>query len=257
LKKKNLTEEFGIPDISYLSFVRKTSSNLVLSASDAVFAVSALSEIGDIVQSPHFSSFFAVNDLSMNESEENMAKFVLTSKLLSNRGLSLSTTTRERWEHNFWVAFDGLSPTNPNHSTLLREGLQLAMSTQRAVVRHAVELVKRKVIIRSGPFRYCLLTHHESESSHDLALFSHPLALTQLASFLTQTFHDSRAVKPFLIGALNENKHTYLVLGMSSSSSGAMNQNRFGYFFREASSKTQAEIVVHMFDKYVAIWRIL
>tara|TARA_R110002050_G_scaffold12495_2_gene40988 strand:+ start:823 stop:1755 length:933 start_codon:yes stop_codon:yes gene_type:complete len=267
-------EEFGLPEISYLSFVRRTSANLQLSAADAVHAITTLSEIADIVTHPHFrtmsedgeggklapvyGSLFDKGGLSsqlsgFRGSGENSAAGATTTGGEGSTARALSA--RDKWEEDFWIAFDACSPGSRNHATLMLEGIHLSILVQKAIVRQATELIKKKVIIRSGPFRYCYLTHREANSIHDLSLFQHPVVLTKLANFIMEKHEQEvsskkRSRKPFLIAAQNESKDKYLVVGVSAAGS-SKRKNTFGNYFQEAVEKTGAEIVVHMFDRSV------
>ena len=242
--------------------------------------------MADVLHNPQFSAFVEAAHHQVTTPGQGGDLSALTTESMTSSILSSRTGGgeggRERWEANFWVGYDALSESSRCQG-LLKEGLQLAMMVQRgfsfsflsfsflffsfliffsffppslsAVVRQAIELIKRKVIVRSGPFRYCLLTDHESDSTQDLSLFTHPLALSQLSNFLINSFHDMRAKKPFLIGVLNERNESYLVLGCSppSSSSSTFTGNSFGYHFQEAAQQTKAQIVAHLFDRYLLI----
>lgn len=186
-------------------------------------------------------------------------------------------------------AFDALSTTQraEDYQRLQTLGIERAISEQRAVIRQGANIIEKKIIRNSGRFRYVIL--HQTP---DLHFFSHPLALCKLALFLVEylnvrtlfTFllmltlritaqETNKKQKPFLICAKNEQKNTYLVVGVTSmdhvqstrgygyipSSQGqacfimanSIPFSNFGRKFRQAALRTGARICHHGFDSSV------
>lgn len=111
---------------------------------------------------------------------------------------------------------------NPSVSVaLMRRSLPLAMSLHRSIIRQGSSLLEKNTIRPLRTFRFCAL-----KEGPDLKLFSHPSTLSRLALWLVDTTRDKWAEKdarqnragkalPFVVACLNEDKGTYLVVGVT------------------------------------------
>jgi hypothetical protein len=114
------------------------------------------------------------------------------------------------WESNFWTAYDALSEKK---SELFLEGIKKAINQQQALIRQGTSLIENKTIVLSGPFRHAFLPN-----TNDLHYFTQPMALSRLGSFITEALmvNGGKAKKkPFVIGALNSAKNTFLLAGLT------------------------------------------
>lgn len=104
---------------------------------------------------------------------------------------------------------------------LMRRSLPLAMSLHRSIIRQGSSLLEKNTIRPLRTFRFCAL-----KEGPDLKLFSHPSTLSRLALWLVDTTRDKWAEKdarqnragkalPFVVACLNEDKGTYLVVGVT------------------------------------------
>eukprot|EP00808_Paulinella_micropora_P021793 g56480.t1 len=150
--------------------------------------------------------------------------------------------SEKTWERNFWFAYDSLSSKNIK---LFTRGIEMAIETQKAIVRQASAIIQKKTVQSSGPFRYVVL-----EDSPDQKFFSHTLSLSKLALFMVDAHQQKRrgareTSKPFVICASLQDKKTYLLVGVtgagSRSSQGAA-KNSFGNAFHEATNKCKARV---------------
>ena len=110
---------------------------------------------------------------------------------------------------------------------ILKEGIQAAISIQRAVVKQAALMLERPdVIIKVKKFRYAYIyrtTGNSSSvgSSEDCieAPFARPMVLSRLAQFLMRINMENRKwinrnALPLVL--LSERKHSFLVVGLSA-----------------------------------------
>jgi cell division control protein 45 len=71
------------------------------------------------------------------------------------------------------------------------------------------------------------------------------LALTKLGLFVQEIYEQmKKKPKPLVLGALNEQKDTFLVVGLSLSPT----SNHFSLIFETAAQNTGARITLHTFD---------
>ncbi|KAN0034856.1 hypothetical protein ACTFIV_001389 [Dictyostelium citrinum] len=194
--------KFGLVNLYFNSFLKKYSNNSEISASDTVYAVTALMES---------------DNLESDQSDQDI------------------------WEQNFWEAYDSISNKNID---LLKIGLKQSIQLQKEITRQVSSMIEKRSVILSGPFRYAFITE-----SSDLKYFIHPLALTKLGLFMMDAFISmGKAKRPFLIGALNENKNSYLIVGISGSHSTDIQSNTFGEYFRKSAEYTDATFKYQSFD---------
>eukprot|EP01133_Synstelium_polycarpum_P012498 gene12498-14670_t len=197
--------KFGLDDVYFHSFSKKYECNIELSASDTVYAITALME---------------------------------------SDNLETDVTDEEIWEQNFWDAYDSMSSKNVD---LLMEGLKQSITLQKEITRQVTSMIEKRVVTVSGPFRYAFLTE-----SAELKYFVHPMALTKLGLFAMDTFVAlNKPKKPFLIGALNEKKNNYLIVGITGSHSTDIKDNKFGEHFRKAAEMTSSNLKYQSFDTSV------
>eukprot|EP00457_Paulinella_chromatophora_P004477 gb/GEZN01004489.1/.p1 GENE.gb/GEZN01004489.1/~~gb/GEZN01004489.1/.p1 ORF type:complete len:584 (-),score=68.31 gb/GEZN01004489.1/:81-1832(-) len=142
------------------------------------------------------------------------------------------------WEKNFWEAYDSLSSRKVG---LLKKGILLAIDTQKAIMRQATSMIKKKSFVSGGPFRYAII-----EDSVDQDFFTHTLALSKLALFMVEAFkeqlysHRREPNKPFVICAALPLRKTYLVVGVTGG--GKNSRNSFGMAFHQATERCSARV---------------
>ncbi|EFA78479.1 cell division cycle protein 45 [Heterostelium album PN500] len=197
--------KFGLDKLYFPSFSKKYECSIELSASDMIYALTALLESDNLE-----------DDISDSEA----------------------------WEQNFWEAYDALSNKNIE---LLMEGLKQAIVLQKEITRRVASMIEKRIVVLSGPFRYALLTE-----TSDIKYFIHPMALTKLGLFMIDALTAmKKQPKPFLIGALNEKKGNYLIVGISGSLSTEQQANEFGVNFRAAAEMTNSPLKYQSFDTAV------
>ncbi|CBJ26130.1 conserved unknown protein [Ectocarpus siliculosus] len=203
-------EDYGLQDVFYGSYQRYCGFKNPLSAADMVYCITALAEHKDLVgvtteQGPGDST-------GVEEDEEG-------------------------WIDSFNTAYDALSGKSP---MLLKQGLSLSMSLQRAVVQQAVTMMEKRSLTLFKHFRYAFIRSSET----DERLFTQPMALRKLAAFLIDVHRENGRwagdkARPLVIMA--ERVSTYLVVGVTCPKiAGTVIKNRFGACFQLAAQQIQA-----------------
>lgn len=168
---ESVAPEYGLHEILYTSFTRSYGYGGLMSASDVVHAVTGLLEASPeaLVALGHRSEWVA---------EET----------LSSAGLALDGDNRQEqentqgstswWHTNFFRACDSLDGGG-GEDDQLRQGLRQCMKIQQALVRQAVAIIEKQVIITLSTCRVATL-----KDGPDLSIFWNPLTLGKLAQFL-------------------------------------------------------------------------
>lgn len=247
--KRNLREklekfapQYGLDELMLKSFVRPYGFKCTLSASDAAYAITALLETGQkgVVQRSNRNT----DDGRPQEEDTD----------------ELSTAIREEWIQNFNEAFDAL-----DNIDLLQKAIPVSMALQEAIVRTGTGLIDKREIRSLRSFRMAVV-----KDGPDVAIFTHPLALQKLASWLSEAINELEREKgktkhlPFVIAALDERTERYLVLGTGISNHGPSSssadheddrdksvRNKFGNAFQELSHSHQARFRLDSFDASV------
>jgi cell division control protein 45 len=143
----------------------------------------------------------------------------------------------------FGVAYDALSLSNLDK---LKDGMQLAIKIQRAILRQGSTAITKSGCIRSGrKFRWLKL-----EDSVDTKLLGYPQALTKFCYFLMDALREKGArMKPLLCACLSQEPDKVLVVGVCGKPRlGAVQGNSFGIAFRNAAEEIGAEFFHELFD---------
>lgn len=230
LSKPNVQARHGLEGLCYQSFSKQQGRKLQVSASDMVYAITALLE--RTKWTPNSSKDEAEARLGWAEAgdEEELDSEDDEDDDDEEPVAGLDRT----WYRNFWAAYDALSGSRMG---LLRSGLRWAMKLQQAIVKVAAGIIRKKNWQSAGPLRYTVL-----KDNPDLALFCQPLALSKLALFtldaILQCGGQRRlADKPYVLCAHNVQTKTFLVVGVVSQ----REKNNFGVAFRQAGETTGAD----------------
>jgi len=95
------------------------------------------------------------------------------------------------------------------------------MTLHRSIIRQGASLLEKNTIRPLRTFRFCAL-----KEGPDLRLFAHPSTLSRLALWLVDATRDRWAERdarsgrsgralPFVVACLNEDKGSYLVVGVT------------------------------------------
>ncbi|RDA85303.1 hypothetical protein CP532_5905 [Ophiocordyceps camponoti-leonardi (nom. inval.)] len=173
-------------------FVRSWGWRATLSAQDVGVVIGALLEVGR--QTPAADGRYRAGRGADSQADESAQS--------------------EEWVVRFWEAYDALEDVEA-----LKAGLPTAQFMYRAIYRTGTSLINKKQIKHLRAFRMCVV-----KDGPDVALFTHPAALTKLALWVGEALaeqereshgklsHGGRGT-PLVVASLNERRGVYVVVG--------------------------------------------
>ncbi|KAL6807960.1 CDC45 family [Trichoderma sp. SZMC 28013] len=177
-------------------FVRSWGWRATLSAQDVGVVIGALLEVGQHAQTLE----------TANGGPSQVTREMEDESELAAQG--------EEWIGRFWEAYDALENIDA-----LKAGLPTAQFLHRAIYRTGTSLINKKQIKHLRAFRMCVV-----KDGPDVALFTHPAALTKLALWIGEALaeqekesqgklsHGGRGT-PLVVASLNEKRGVYIVVG--------------------------------------------
>ncbi|KAL7963005.1 CDC45 family [Trichoderma compactum] len=177
-------------------FVRSWGWRATLSAQDVGVVIGALLEVGQHAQTLE----------TTNGGPSQVTREMEDESELAAQG--------EEWIGRFWEAYDALENIDA-----LKAGLPTAQFLHRAIYRTGTSLINKKQIKHLRAFRMCVV-----KDGPDVALFTHPAALTKLALWIGEALaeqekesqgklsHGGRGT-PLVVASLNEKRGVYIVVG--------------------------------------------
>ncbi|CAO3668426.1 unnamed protein product [Umbelopsis ramanniana] len=231
---------YGLTDICFPSFSRSYGWRGHTSASDAVYSLSALLET-----SPEVAQRLG-ETVEWNSGEQWGANPEDADK---ETGSGEPDTPRPKkaknrwWLQNFYTAYDALDSIEG-----MQRGLGLCMKLQRVIVQQGTAMIEKKSVKTLRTFRLAII-----KDGPDISLFTHPLTLSKLALFLVDAYREyGKRNLPFVIGTLNEEQGSYLVVGVTGAPTfGDVRQNHFGAAFQDAVKRTKAHVKHDSFETSV------
>ncbi|TPX34055.1 hypothetical protein SmJEL517_g03210 [Synchytrium microbalum] len=274
---------FKIPDIQFPSFFKQYGYRTAISASDAVYSLSALLDAG----------FESVRDyalLGQFEQGSRPGGVTLAGVGVGMRigaaavGMRVSEsihyvageTEADETERdseservrNFFVAYDALESVD-----LMYHGIQLAMHFQRALVRTGLSVLEKRMIKTLKAYRMVILNDSQGRAlsagtngsgsnnapaaggmagDRDyMRLSSSPVHLTRLASFLSEAckLEGKKKDLPFVIASPTGNSKR-LVIGLAPplESGDDVRKNPFGLAFQNTAAQARATINIDLFE---------
>eukprot|EP00557_Chaetoceros_sp_GSL56_P002943 CAMPEP_0176488214 /NCGR_PEP_ID=MMETSP0200_2-20121128/6584_1 /TAXON_ID=947934 /ORGANISM="Chaetoceros sp., Strain GSL56" /LENGTH=769 /DNA_ID=CAMNT_0017885171 /DNA_START=106 /DNA_END=2415 /DNA_ORIENTATION=- len=276
-------EEYGLEHLKYTAFVRVSGYKSLLSASDMSLAVTALLEC-DMNKGSKASEKrnTALSEMKRNdeqmEDESLMNSFNIAYDALNSNSLSSTFGTIGGGEVGGSAEGTDLSTIvnggDVNGNNGLGVGIRLALSVQKAIIATGISLVERRAITRLSHFRYAYLhaTSHgangtkvfdggdtdDDGSRNTHHIFSKPLALTRLASYLMEMHRENKKwtgskALPLVLLAEKPQTKSYLVVGFECPvTKGSSKKNSFRERFElAANSLEDGEFVFDSFDANV------
>lgn len=223
----------GLEELTFKSYQRNFGYKCSLTASDAIYSLTALLEI-PFDQALQLGVDLGLSGFSLQE------RWLWTSKsdeVIGGRS-------------GFYLALDALSNVN-----ILRQGVMLAQNVQREIVATGMAIIEERKAKTLRNFRMCVLKDNEL-GGVDLRLFSHPLTLTKLALFLVEAMKETRrAWLPFVMACHLKDSDMCLVVGIEGmkpkEDSISIKKNKFGQAFTKTADVTRADIKQQRFDSSV------
>ena len=120
----------------------------------------------------------------------------------------------EEWVHRFWEAYDALENVDA-----LKQSLPLAQHLHRAIIRTGTTIIEKRQIRHLKAFRIAVV-----KEGPDVALFTHPGALTKLALWVGEAVAEQERTQrgevgkggkptPLVMASLYESRGIYVVVG--------------------------------------------
>ncbi|KAG0099842.1 hypothetical protein BGZ93_005601 [Podila epicladia] len=235
---ETVSPEYGLNEILYTSFTRSYGFRGLMSASDAVYAVTSLLET-----SPAAS-------VALGYSVEWTSNGERDSERLNDTSSDITETPQSWWHTSFFKACDALDGSNPEGDQL-RQGVTLCMKIQKAIVKQAVAIIEKQVIITLSTCRVATL----KDGPH-LPIFWNPLTLNRLAQFLVYAIREYGSAKsghrpiPLVLAVLKEDTQTFIVTGVHGSPTiGNVSPNKFGVVFEKIAYNEKIPVKHMGFDK--------
>lgn len=199
-------------------FIRSWGWRATLSAQDVGVVVGAILEVGKrAVASLESGSFERGPDPTATTDEDGALE-------------------SEEWVSRFWDAYDALEKIEE-----LKAALPTAQHLHRAILRTGTSIIEKRQIRHLRAFRMCVV-----KEGPDVALFTHPSALTKLALWIGEAVaqqerenkgklgHGGRGT-PLVVAGLNERRGVYVVVGTGGGGGGT------GSFSDPAVAKARKE----------------
>jgi cell division control protein 45 len=116
------------------------------------------------------------------------------------------------------VTLFNISANSLGHSIdALKAALPIAMNLHRAILRTGTALIEKRQVLLLRAFRFAVV-----KEGPDLAIFTHPNALSKLALWLSGAILEKELSKrkqlPLVIASLNERRGIYVVVGTAQGS---------------------------------------
>jgi cell division control protein 45 len=264
-----LWQEFQLEDLTYTGFIRVTGFKSLMSASDMVYAVTALLDCSSLSMPNR-----KINGTQQeNESEQLLHAFNVAYDALNPKS-SMNMSPNQLGGGGGGEGYDLANLVNGGDlsgATGLGAGVRLAMSLQRSIVATSMSLVEKHAIVRLSHFRYAyvhatskgvnrgdqgaassatmsttLIPTGEGTTEEDMPhIFARPLALRKLAMFLMDMHRENGKwsssggrARPLILMAEKPQTNTYVVVGYNYyEETGDVAKNRFGKNF-ELATKT-------------------
>ncbi|KAL7522380.1 hypothetical protein ACHAWX_007068 [Stephanocyclus meneghinianus] len=268
-------EDYGLENVSYTGFVRVTGYKSLLSASDMVYAVTALLECSAAAMDSSSSKSNDDNDefISAEDREEkdivqafNVAYDALNTNAFMDGGVEGSDLSNL------------VNGGNMTGTTGLGAGIRLAMTLQKTIMSTARNLVERNSIVRLSHFRYAYLNcsgggaagassavvtpeHNnkdgDSRRQQHYHVFAKPLVLSRLAQFLMDMHRENgkwtgSKARPLVLLAEKPRSGTFMVVGYEyAEEAGNVVRNKFGQNFELAAKTMRGTFWFDSFDSNV------
>lgn len=222
-----LAPEYGLTELTYKSFVRKSGFRSDVSAADAVEGIGSLLEAATGVRLD-FGGGTGREEWSqgikswVSKSDDAAAAAARRVNGAAAGGAAADENEEEEdadvaaanWQvRNFWLAWDALD----TDTALLRKSLPLAMALHRAIISQGTYIIEKQAIKTLRSYRLAVINE-----GPDMAAFRHPSTLMRLAHWLVDSIREllgarppaERKKLPLVLACVNEDNDSFLVVGV-------------------------------------------
>ncbi|KAI8057935.1 CDC45 family [Syncephalis plumigaleata] len=222
---KEVAAFYRLESLQFPSFVRVIGYNGCISASDAVYSITALlksdrATVGrliDVEETNHTGHERELNRLlsvhyrkaiHLDATHRGMGNYNETTEEGGEGGEAEEQRSdhNKAWLQSFWIAYDALG-----RAELLNMGINLAKAMRKTIVRQAVTIIEKRAVRTLNNFRFTVL-----RDGPDLPVFAHPLTASQLALFLLDAMRATNKKRlPFVLATFCEPQNVFLVVGLA------------------------------------------
>jgi len=222
-------------NLTFGSFTKQHGGHTSISASDLVFAITAVLE-----------SDFRVKHSETDHNLKNSGAETRADEQKSEEAELGKTASfdEEVWQSNYFYGYDALSK---DKQYLLKNAIKLAKERQREIVDMGIKLLEKKAIKPFGPMRCCKIEHSNR--------FQSPMLLCKLALFIIDAYkakYTSRTAKHFVLASYNDKSNSFTVVGIPAKRYiGDVQKSPFYNAFEEARQRVNANAKIVFFEGHV------
>lgn len=228
-------------NLTFGSFTKQHGGHTSISASDMVFAITAVLESDFRVK--HSSNDH--NAHSVSEQKEATAAAAAAEDADQKAELGKTASFDEEvWQSNYFYGYDALSK---DKQYLLKNAIKLAKERQKEIVDMGIKLLEKRAIKPFGPMRCCKI-----ENSNN---FQSPMLLCKLALFIMDAYKAQtgrKSAKHFVLASYNDKSNSYTVVGIPAKRYiGDVQKSPFYNAFEEARRRVNANAKIVFFEGHV------
>jgi len=233
----NLNE--GLDDnLTFGSFTKQHGAHQSISASDMVYAITAVLE-SDFRVKKSKEDINGDNDEKMDADNNDNND---DNNNNNNDNLALFFDDNA-WKSNFFYGYDAISKEK---QYLLKNAINLAKKRQREIIDFGIKLIEKRDIKTMGVMRYCKI-----ENSNN---FQSPMLLCKLGLFIMDAFRaqTTKNAKHFVLASFNDKSNSYTVVGIPAKRYiGDVNKSPFYNAFEESRKRVKANAKIVFFEGHV------
>lgn len=226
-------------NLTFGSFTKQHGGHASISASDMVFAITA------VLESDFRVKHSATDHNAHGNQGSNGAEQKETAAAAEEAELGKTASFDEEvWQSNYFYGYDALSK---DKQYLLKNAIKLAKERQKEIVDMGIKLLEKRAIKPFGPMRCCKI-----ENSNN---FQSPMLLCKLALFIMDAYKAQtakRSAKHFVLASYNDKSNSFTVVGIPAKRYiGDVQKSPFYNAFEEARQRVNANAKIVFFEGHV------
>eukprot|EP01084_Bolivina_argentea_P104208 186603_1 len=225
---------FNFDNLTFGSFTKQHGSHQSISASDMVYAITAVLESDFKIDNKGHIDI----DIDIDDNKDNNE---------NNEDIFFDNNA---WQSNFFYGYDTL---NVNKQNLLRVAISLAKKRQEEIVEMGIRLMEKRCIKTIGITRYCCIDN-TNNSMNSNNKFQSPMLLCKLGLFIMDAYRaqTNKKSKHFILASYNDKLNNYTVVGIPAKKYiGDVNRSPFYTSFEEARKRVNANAKIVFFEGHV------